>query len=262
MELFESGWTFDHFYPIFSDSTGPCLEGWITTTALAQATSRLRFGLLVSANVYRHPAVLANMAATLDVLSEGRLELGLGAGWNVEECDAYGIHLPPWAARFDMLDEACEVLHLLLGPSAEVSFDGKHYRLINARCEPKPVQSPRPPLCVGGSGERRTLRTVAKYADHWNYPGGSPEEFEHKRKVLVSWCESLGRDAGTIVTSTHLRGVEADGSVDGLRAEVEAYAAVGLDLGIVVLPAPHDAAVLSRVADVIEPFAASGNEPS
>src|SRR3982751_3353500 len=95
IELFESGWTFDHFYPIFSDSSGPCLEGWITLTALAQATRRLRLGVMVSGMVYRHPAVLANMAATLDIVSDGRLILGLGAGWNQEECDAYGIALPP-----------------------------------------------------------------------------------------------------------------------------------------------------------------------
>src|SRR5215510_2377793 len=101
IEIFESGWTFDHFYPIFSDPTGPCLEGWTTLTALAQATRRLRVGVLVTGNVYRHPAVLANMAATLDVISGGRLELGIGAGWNEEECTAYGIELPPLKERMD-----------------------------------------------------------------------------------------------------------------------------------------------------------------
>src|SRR5687768_13366890 len=100
IDLFESGWTFDHFYPIFSDHTGPCLEGWVATTALAQATTRLRVGLMVTGNPYRHPAVLANMAATLDVISNGRLELGIGAGWNQQESDAYGIGLPPNNARF------------------------------------------------------------------------------------------------------------------------------------------------------------------
>src|SRR5437762_14063849 len=114
IEVFEQGWTFDHFYPIFSDSTGPCLEGWITLTALAQATRRLRVGVLVTGMVYRHPAVLANMAATLDVVSGGRLELGLGAGWNEEECDAYGIELGSLKERFDRFDEALEVIRLLL----------------------------------------------------------------------------------------------------------------------------------------------------
>src|SRR5437763_6251499 len=101
MPIFESGWTFDHFYPIFSDHTGPCLEGWVTTTALAQATKRLRVGVLVTGNVYRHPAVLANMAASLDVISDGRLELGLGAGWKQQGSDAYGIELVPLCQRFD-----------------------------------------------------------------------------------------------------------------------------------------------------------------
>src|SRR6266513_2635622 len=140
IEVFESGWTFDHFYPIFSDSTGPCLDGWVTLTALAQATKRLRVGVLVTGIVYRHPAILANMAATLDVISNGRLELGLGAGWNLEECDAYGIDLPPLRERFDRFDEACEVLVRLLSPEPLANFDGRYYRLTDARCNPKPVQ--------------------------------------------------------------------------------------------------------------------------
>src|SRR6266496_4197631 len=135
IDLFESGWTFDHFYPIFSDHTGPCLEGWVTLTALAQATKRLRMGTLVTGNVYRHPAVLANMAATLDIVSGGRLELGIGAGWNEEECSAYGIDLPPLKERFDRFDEACEIIVSLL-TETEASFAGKHYTLTNARCEP------------------------------------------------------------------------------------------------------------------------------
>src|SRR6202042_3220633 len=105
IEVFESGWTFDHFYPIYSDSTGPCLEGWMTLAALAQATRRLRLGTLVTGIHYRHPAVLANMAATVDIVSGGRLELGIGAGWNQMECDAYGIPLPPMRERFDRFDE-------------------------------------------------------------------------------------------------------------------------------------------------------------
>ena len=111
LPIFESAWTFDHFEPIFSDRTGPCLEGWLTTTALAQATSRIRVGVLVTGMPYRHPSVLANMAATLDVISEGRLELGLGAGWNQEEADALGIDLPPLKERFDRFDEGVEEIY-------------------------------------------------------------------------------------------------------------------------------------------------------
>src|SRR2546423_8909344 len=135
IELFESGWTFDHFYPIFCDHTGPCLEGWVTLTALAQATRRLRFGTLVTGNVYRHPAVLANMAATLDVISGGRLELGIGAGWNEEGCSAYGIDLPPLRDRFDRFDEACEVIVSLLS-NETTDYAGRPYRPPPPRSEP------------------------------------------------------------------------------------------------------------------------------
>src|SRR5687767_1696673 len=126
MEFFESAWTFDHFYPIFSDSTGPCFEGWTVTTALAQATTRLRAGVLVTGLPYRHPAVLANMAATLDVVSDGRLELGVGAGWNEEETTAYGIDLPPLKERFDRFDEACDVVIGLL-TNETTDYEGRYY---------------------------------------------------------------------------------------------------------------------------------------
>ena len=193
IELFESGWTFDHFYPIFSDSAGPCLEGWVTLTALAQATRRLRLGTLVTGIHYRHPAVLANMAATLDIVSGGRLELGIGAGWNEEESGAYGIELGGPAERSDRFEEACQVIvSLLTQPSTD--FAGRYYQLTGARCEPKPVQQPHPPLVIGGSGERRTLRTAARFAQHWNFVGGPPEEFARKRDVLYAHCHDIGRD--------------------------------------------------------------------
>jgi len=253
IELFESAWTFDHFYPIFSDPDGPCMEGWITLTALAQATRRLRVGVLVTGNVYRHPAVLANMAATLDIVSGGRLELGLGAGWNELECQAYGIDLPPLAERFDRFDEACQVLIGLLRDET-TDFAGRHYRLTAARCEPKPLQRPHPPLCIGGGGERRTLRAVARWAQHWNFPGGGVEVFEQKREVLRAHCADLGRDPAGIVTSTHLR-LPPDGELGPLVEEAAALAEAGLDLGIVNLSPPHTPAVLEPLAEALAPLA-------
>lgn len=253
IDVFESAWTFDHFYPIFSDPTGPCLEGWITLTALAQATRRLRVGVLVTGNIYRHPAVLANMAATLDIVSSGRLDLGLGAGWNEEECRAYGIDLPPLKERFDMFDEALAVIVGLLSDTT-TTFAGKHYQLSDARCEPKGVQRPHPPICIGGSGEKRTLRATAKWAQHWNYPGGPPEEFARKRDVLHAHCKDIGRDPAEITLSTHLR-LGADGDASAMLELAKAYADEGLDLGIVYIPAPHRPDVLSPLADAI---AASG----
>src|SRR4051794_7798414 len=204
IEIFESGWTFDHFYPIFSDSAGPCLEGWMVLPALAQATKRLRMGVLVTGIHYRHPAVLANMAATLDIISGGRLEVGVGAGWNMEESGAYGIELGTPRERSDRFEEACQVLIGLLSQET-TDFSGGYYVLEGARCEPKPVQRPHPPICVGGSGERRTLRTAARYAQHWNFVGGTVEEFAHKREVLHEHCAAAGRDPKEITLSSHVR---------------------------------------------------------
>jgi F420-dependent oxidoreductase-like protein len=252
IELFESGWTFDHFYPIFSDPTGPCMDGWITLTALAQATRRLRLGVLVTGNVYRHPAVLANMAATLDIVSNGRLELGIGAGWNQEECDAYGIDLPPLKERFDRFEEACEVITGLLS-NETTTFEGRHYTLREARCEPKPVQRPHPPILIGGGGEKRTLRAVAKCAQHWNLASGDAAEFTRKRDVLRRHCDDIGRDVSEIMTSTHLR-LPPDGDVKALYEQASSFADVGLDLGIVYLPPPHTPDVLPVVADALGPL--------
>jgi F420-dependent oxidoreductase-like protein len=248
IDFYESGWTFDHFYPIFSDSTGPCLEGWVTTTALAQATRRLRVGVLVTGMPYRHPALLANMAASLDVISGGRLELGVGAGWNEEEATAYGIDIhSTLTERFDAFDEGCEAIVGLLSDTT-TTFAGKYVQLTDARCEPKPVQQPHPPICIGGTGERRTLRSVARFAQHWNYPGGPPEAWTAKRDVLRQRCEEIGRDPSEITTSTHIR-LGEDGDIGALVKQAEGYAEVGLDLGIVYLPPPHTPAVLEPVAE-------------
>jgi F420-dependent oxidoreductase-like protein len=252
IDVFESGWTFDHFYPIFTDPTGPCLEGWTTTTALAHATTRLRVGVMVTGNVYRHPAVLANMAATVDVISEGRLELGIGAGWNQEECDAYGIELPALKERFDRFDEALEVIVGLLS-NETTDFEGRYYRLREARCEPKPVQRPHPPICVGGSGEKRTLPAAARWAQHWNFVGGPPEAFAQKRAVLTAACERIGRDPSEITTSTQIfyrPGQEPKELAD----HAAGFADVGCDLVVVGLPPPHTPDVLEPLADAVRPL--------
>ncbi|HEU0163486.1 MAG TPA: LLM class F420-dependent oxidoreductase [Thermomicrobiales bacterium] len=252
IELFESGWNFDHFYPIMGDSHGPCLEGWITLTALAQATTRLRMGTLVTGIHYRHPAVLAKMVTSLDVISNGRVELGIGAGWNEEESGAYGIPLGTKKERSDRFEEACEVLKSLL-TNETTTFDGKYYQLNEARNEPKGPQTPIP-ICIGGSGEQRTLRTTAKYADHWNYGGGSPEEFAHKRDVLYGHCEAIGRDPKEIMLSSHLTFTTVD-EVNKTAEQAAALKDVGLDLGIVYLRQPLDASVLEPIAKALEQVA-------
>jgi F420-dependent oxidoreductase-like protein len=249
IEIFESGWTFDHFYPIFSDSAGPCLEGWMTMAALAQATRRLRLGTLVTGIHYRHPAVLANMAATLDIVSSGRLELGIGAGWNGEESGAYGIELGSPAERSDRFEEACEVIvSLLTRPTTD--FAGTYYQLTNARCEPKPVQQPHPPVCIGGSGERRTLRTAARFAQHWNFVHGAPAEFARKRDVLHGHCHDIGRDPNEIMLSSHVR-LPPGGDVGPVVDTAAELGGLGLDLAIVQLPLPYDPAVLTPLAEAL-----------
>jgi F420-dependent oxidoreductase-like protein len=252
IELFESGWTFDHFYPIFSDSSGPCLEGWITLTALAQATRRLRLGTLVTGIHYRHPAVLANMAATLDIVSGGRLELGVGAGWNEEESGAYGIELGTPKERSDRFEEACEVLAGLLSPQQHFSFQGSYFQLTDAMCNPKPVQQPHPPICIGGSGEKRTLRTAARFAQHWNFVGGTPEQFSRAREVLHQHCADVGRDPAEILLSSHVR---YQGDAAQTAATAAELGAAGMELAIVTMQPPYSPADLEPIANALAELA-------
>ncbi len=245
---FHSAWTFDHFYPInVPDTNGPCLEGWITLTALAQATQRIRLGCMVTGTLYRHPAVLANMAATLDIVSNGRLELGLGAGWSQQECDAYGIELGSLTERFDRFEEACEVIHGLL--ANEVSnFSGKVYNLRNARCNPPPLQRPHPPICIGGNGEKRTLPLVARWAQHWNYAAYDVEGFVAKRAVLHRICREQGRNPDEIMTSIH-QPVDVH-DLKTLEENCRRFRDEGLGLMLFYLPPPHSPEILKPLAEI------------
>ncbi len=249
IEIFESGWVFDHFYPIMGDSHGPCLDGWAALAALAQATTRLRIGNLVTGIHYRHPAVLANMVSTIDIISGGRLELGIGAGWNEEESGAYGIELGTPRERSDRFEEACQVLIGLLSQET-TDFDGKFYQLTAARNEPKGPQRPHPPICIGGSGEKRTLLTTARYAQHWNFTGGKPEDFAHKRDVLHAHCRDIGRDPAEITLSSHVV-LSPDHDFAALADQIGGLGAEGLDLAIVYLRPPLSPAVLAPLADAL-----------
>ncbi len=203
----ESGWDgayfADHFMP--NDMTGdtpldgPTLECWAVLAGLAASTTRIRVGSLVCGNTYRHPAVLANIAAAVDNLSNGRLVLGLGAGWQLNEHKAYGIDLFDTRTRLDRFEEACAIVRSLLD-NERTTFNGKHYTITDAPNQPAPVQSPLP-LLVGGGGEKRTLRIAAQYAQEWNV-WGTPELCAQKASVLEQHCEALGRDPSTIAHST------------------------------------------------------------
>lgn len=201
-DVFAQAWNFDHFYPLIGDTHGQCLEGWTMLAALAQATSRVRIGCMVNGMHYRHPAVTANMAATVDIISGGRFDLGMGAGWNVQESDAYGIELGTMKQRLDRFEEGIEVIVRLLSQQA-TDFEGEYYRLTDARCEPKPVQNPLP-LLIGGSGRKRTLRVVAKWAQKWDAGFGSIAEWQDKNEALLGHCEELGRNPDEIVRTAHV----------------------------------------------------------
>lgn len=253
IEAIESAWVFDHFYPIQSDPNGPCLEGWTVLSALAHDTKRLRVGSMVNGMPYRHPAVTANMAAAVDIISEGRLELGLGAGWNELEADAYGIDLGASVGeRMDMFDEGVEAVVGLLSQE-ETTLDGKHVKLINARNEPKGPQRPHPPIVIGGKGEKRTLRTVARWADHWNTTRLLPEEWAHKRSVLEQHCADVGTDYSRILRSMVFRFDPDD--IGELRGRIEIFAELGVQKAVVKMQTPHETRHIDLIGDLAEAMA-------
>jgi F420-dependent oxidoreductase-like protein len=188
---FRSAWLMDHLVPVVAPPSRGIFEAWTTLAVLLAETSTIRGGVLVSANTFRHPAMLARMAATIDHASSGRLEVGLGAAWNRDEHAANGIDFPDNRRRLDMLDEACQVLRLLW-TEPSVTFTGRQYQLVEATCEPKPVQQ-RLPILIGGRGERRTLRITASHADRWN-GSGSVAMLSHSAEVLGRHCAEVGRD--------------------------------------------------------------------
>jgi F420-dependent oxidoreductase-like protein len=252
-EIFESAWHWDHFYPLTGDMAGPNLEAWTTLAALAQATKRIRVGCQVTGMIYRHPAVLANMAATTDVISNGRLELGIGAGWNEMETTAYGIELYPLKERFDRFDEGVQAMIALLTEKV-ANFDGKYVKLTDAYCEPKGVQTPHPPICIGGKGPKRTLRAVARWAQHWNVIVQSPEEWKSLKDVLVKHCEDLGRDVNEITCSVNVR-IDPDQPLDTAVATAASYGEAGVDLVVMNLPLDAPPSVLEPLAKTLAPLA-------
>jgi F420-dependent oxidoreductase-like protein len=254
ISIFEHAWVFDHFIPLGADSTGPCLEGWTLLAALAARTERLRIGQMVTGNTYRHPAVLANMAVTVDIISRGRLDFGIGAGWNEQEHAMYNIPLYTPGERIRRLGEACEVIKRLWSETS-ANFDGKYYQLKDAYCEPKPVQKPYPPIVIGGGGEKLTLRVVAQHADIWNMPGGPVEIFQHKSQVLDEHCAAIGRDPSTIERSVQL--VINPNNLQETRDITRSFIEVGASHIILNLRAPYPDGIVQRLAnEVAEPLRA------
>ncbi len=248
----EHAWLFDHFFPLSGDTSGPCLEGWTLLSAFAALTKRLRLGIMVTGNTYRHPAVLANMGATVDIISQGRLDFGIGAGWNEQEHTAYGIPLYTTGERIRRLGEACEMIKRMWTEAAP-DFEGRYYQLKQAYCEPKPIQKPYPPFVIGGGGEQLTLRIVARYADVWNMAGGPPEVFKHKSEVLDGHCVTIGRDPATITRSIQIP-VNPD-NLSETRSAVQSFIEVGATHFILNLRAPYTQGISHHlVTEVIEPL--------
>jgi F420-dependent oxidoreductase-like protein len=193
---YDSLWNFDHFYPIFVAPEGPCFEGWTTLAALAQATKRARVGTLVNGNTYRHPAVTAKMSATLDHVSGGRFNLGIGAGWFEREHKDFGIDFKDVPRRLQALDEACQIIKGMMTQET-TTVHGKHYTVTDALGLPKPIQKPHPPIMIGGTGEKVLLKLVARHADMWN-ASAAAERMGHLIEVIGRHAEKEKRDPATI----------------------------------------------------------------
>ena len=249
IELFESAWVMDHFYPLTPPLDGTHLESWTALAALAQATKRLRLGCMVNGMHYRHPAVTANAAVTLDHISGGRFNLGLGAGWFEPESNAYGIPLGSLKERFDRFDEGLEVISSLL-TNEHTDFSGNYYQLTHARCEPKPVQT-RIPIVIGGRGPNRTLPAVARWADMWDLAGAdSPATWKAASDILDQRCAAIGRNPAEIRRSVHLMWPE-DADPSAMASTAVGYAAAGVDLVIFSMRAPYRAARLEPLVTAL-----------
>jgi alkanesulfonate monooxygenase SsuD/methylene tetrahydromethanopterin reductase-like flavin-dependent oxidoreductase (luciferase family) len=251
LEVFDSAWIFDHFVALGADGGGSH-EGMVLAGALAVLTKRLQFGHLVIGNTYRHPAVLANMGATLDHLAEGRFVLGLGAGWHEEEHEMYGMRLPPIGERITMLEGAVRVLKALWERPDGVTLDASPYQLKDAVCDPPPITPGGPPIWLGTQGMRRGLRIVAQYADGWNQTG-EPSTFPEKRDALLRHCEAVGRDPGEIEVSA--QAFLRDGDHAAMLQTAETFVEQGADHVILIMPASDGPNGLRLVAErVAEPL--------
>jgi len=259
-------WYADHFMPNAPDTSAPWPEAWMTLAAIGAQVPRIRIGTLVVGNTYRHPTVLAKMAATLDHITGGRVVLGLGAGWQENEHKQYGIPFYTTGERLGRLDEACQVIKSLFA-EPKSNFNGKYYQLTDASLEPKPVQTPLP-LLIGGGGEKRTLKITAQYADEWNV-WGTVDTLKAKMAILDGHCKTVGRNPKAIQRSavallfmsddaTYLKRMRDSkipqaaniGTVEEIRDIVAQYQAIGVDELIVpdftLGPTPQKLATLDR----------------
>jgi F420-dependent oxidoreductase-like protein len=276
---YDTAWTYDHFVAVMMDPYDPCLEAWSCLAALAVHTTRIRIGALVTGNTYRHPAILAKIATTLDVISGGRLEFGIGTGWYEPEHAMFGIPLGAPRERCERLDEALTIIRSLWG-ERETTLAGRHYQMRGAIAEPKPVQRPHPPITVAGAGEKRLLPIVARHADAWS-SFGSPAVYRRKIAVLRGYCDAVQRDCEAIekgvlvpaaitddletvapmiqgyamyqnLTEDEARRWMLLGSADDVCRQIDAFAAAGVTHFVLTL-SPYNFDVFERFAAEVLP---------
>jgi alkanesulfonate monooxygenase SsuD/methylene tetrahydromethanopterin reductase-like flavin-dependent oxidoreductase (luciferase family) len=262
----EHAWLFDHLMPIYGDPNGPTSEGWTLLSALAAQTERLRLGVMVTSNRFRPPAMLAKIAATVDVVSGGRLEFGIGAGSRPghpvarREYEAHGLPFHDSAYAAGSLAEACTVIRRLWTEDEPFDFDGSYLRLTGAFCNPKPIQRPYPPIVIGGRSTA-TLRVVAEHADVWNMNGGDIDDAINRSAMLDRFCEEIGRDPASITRSIPLP-VSYDQPGDTKDAIAEAIDA-GFRHIVLSLPAPYPENVARWVtSELVTPARAAGRAPA
>jgi F420-dependent oxidoreductase-like protein len=249
IDLFESAWNWDHLYPLRSDPHGTSLDGWVTISALARETNRIRIGSMVNGMHFRPPSITAKMAVTLDLISGGRSYLGLGAGWFEEEAEAHGIELGSMEERFGRFEEGLEVIVSLL-TSEETNFSGEYYELKGALSEPKATQEPHPPIVIGGTGRRRTLRAVARWAQMWDALMTAPDEWSKLREILEEHCKSIGRNSDEIDCSVHVRYSKGD-DVSHVADQAARHHANGIDVVVFTMGSPNDVSMLAPLAEAL-----------
>jgi F420-dependent oxidoreductase-like protein len=245
---FESIWLFDHFHTVPEPTDEITFEAYTTLSALAAVTERVRLGHIVTCASYRNPALVAKMISTMDVLSGGRMELGLGAGWKEDEWRAYGYGYPPTRERLDALKDALEITSRMMAPG-HATYEGKHFSVRNAINVPKPIQQPRVPIMVGGNGQNVTWRLAAKYADELNLDGMPPSDVRDALPIIRDRCEEAGRDPESFPVSVHIWLRDSSRNRQPLDELLASYRELGISRVMTLLPD------IERSDDVLERFA-------
>jgi F420-dependent oxidoreductase-like protein len=251
----------DHWFQMdeFAVAQDPMVEGYTTLGYLAGQTERLRLGLMVTGVTYRHPGLLAKIVTTLDVLSGGRAQLGIGAAWYEREHRGLGVPFPPVAERFERLEDTLRICHQMWSDD-DGPYDGTHYHLAETICSPRPIQQPRPKILIGGGGERKTLRLVARYADSCNLFAPTPEVVAHKLGVLARHCDAEGRDPADI-ERTILGFANPLDDIEAFVTDMARYASLGIDLGELMPLVPDPADWASQVGERVVPRLAELESP-